>query len=324
MSISERYKGNKAHQATALPGLCSHRQLFFVRRAALLLLALFFILVCTGLQPPAIAFAADNPALPAESGKENHAAGPDRGITWQTAHKGLEYGLIQAENSVLRVITIRINPDYYDFSLYMASEQGASLSLEDWAKQKQLLVAINASMYLPDKKTSIGYMRSPVHTNNPHIGKGLGAFFVASPQPEADDLPRADILEKTHPDLQTRLARYGICVQNYRLIDATGSILWKEKPEFHSITAIGKDSGGNILFFMARTPTTVAAFARTLQNALPDLGSVMYAEGGSKAAMYLNTPGKDLFWHGLHDPWAIFAPEDKLLPNVLGVKARPR
>ena len=289
----------------------------------MLLLALFFVLACTGLLLPAFVFAAGSATLPAESGKKKQTAGLERGITWSTAHKGLEYGMIQADNSVIRVAVVRINPEYYDFSLHMASEQGSPLSLEGWAKQEQLLVAINASMYLPDKKTSIGYMHSPVHTNNPHIGKGLGSFFVASPLPGAANLPRADILEKTHPDLQNRLAQYGICVQNYRLIDETGSILWKEKQQFHSIAAIGKDSDGNILFFMAKTPTTVAAFARTLQNSLPDLGSVMYAEGGGKAAMYLNTPEKDLFWHGLHEPWAIFTPEDRLLPNILGVKARP-
>ena len=251
-------------------------------------------------------------------------AEPFGAIRWNTAHRGIEYGVIQAEPTAPAVHIVRINPQYCDFFLSMASEMGASHSLADWARKEQFLVAINASMYLPDNKTSIGHMRSPTHTNNPHMGKGLGAFFVASPlnEPEEDSLPRADILERNTPDFEERLDFYELCVQNYRLISETGLILWKDKKEFHSITAIGKEKGGNILFFMVKAPMTVADFARTLQKALPDLGSVMYAEGGSKAAMYLKTDSAELFWRGIKEPWAFFTTEDSLLPNILGVKAR--
>ena len=313
------------------PYFCLHHtQAASVCKVIFLLLTLFSALACIGLWLPSPAFATEMDAMPQHTALKNKAPALEWNITWRTAHKGIEYGIIEAEGSSSSVAVIRINPDYCDFSLHMASEQGTSLSLANWATKEQLLVAINASMYLPDKKTSIGHLRSPTHTNNPRIGKELGAFFVSSPHntPDASLLPRATILEKTSSglpdlhDLYVQLEHYGICVQNYRLISKNGSILWKEKQEIHSITAIGEDTDGNIMFFMAKIPMTVATFARTLQNALPGLGSVMYVEGGSKAAMYLNTPEKEMLWHGLRDPWAIFTPEDNLLPNILGVKLR--
>ncbi|MEI3478052.1 MAG: hypothetical protein V8Q84_01855 [Bilophila sp.] len=62
-----------------------------------------------------------------------------------------------------------------------------SLSLGEWARRKDLVAAINASMYLPDGVTSTGYLRAGDVINNGRIASLFGAFFVAGP--DAGDLP---------------------------------------------------------------------------------------------------------------------------------------
>jgi hypothetical protein len=84
---------------------------------------------------------------------------------------------------------LRIDPRLHIFTLCMASEEGRALSLPDWSTQRGLRAGINASMYLPDGITSIGYMRNGESVNNENAGPRLGAFFAAGPHRRGRNAP---------------------------------------------------------------------------------------------------------------------------------------
>ncbi|MGJ3521445.1 phosphodiester glycosidase family protein [Nitratidesulfovibrio sp. D1] len=268
---------------------------------------------------------------------EPHPAGMGADDTpgWTELDTGLQLGIFPAPDAPdgpERIVAVRIDPAYYEFSLHTTSEEGEpALSLTDWARRHDLNAVINASMYLPDARTSTGYLRNGAHLNNPRIGGNLGAFFVFGPLssdlPQADlpqaDLPQADLLDRTADPWETLLPQYRSVVQNYRLIGANRRILWPQGGPLYSVAAVGQDGSGAILFLHCREPLTAWRFA-TILLALPiDIRDVMYVEGGPQAGLYLRTPVRTDIWMGRHpaDFWSggnAAAP----LPNVLGARRK--
>jgi hypothetical protein len=249
---------------------------------------------------------------------------------WTELDTGLQLGVFTAPDAPdgpERIVAVRIDPAYYEFSLHTTSEEGEpALSLAEWGRRHDLNAVINASMYLPDARTSTGYLRNGEHLNNPRIGGNLGAFFVFGPQspdlPQAD-LPQADLLDRTADPWEALLPQYRSVVQNYRLIGANRRILWPQGGPLYSVAAVGQDASGAILFLHCREPITAWRFA-TILLALPiDIRDVMYVEGGPQAGLYLRTPLRTDVWMGRHpaDFWSggnAAAP----LPNVLGARRK--
>ena len=255
--------------------------------------------------------------------------------SWRTLADGLELsvhtalhlvdGAFQPARGEDIFAVVRIDPEKYEFFLYMASEHGSALSLADWAKQKGLLAAINASMYLPDKSTSTGHMQSLTHVNNDRIGGRLGAFFLAEPlNPEENSLPLADIIERAHPEWAERLNSYAIRVQNFRLVTAEGHIPWKKDGPAHSIAAIATDAQGRILFAFSEYPMPIATFAEYLLR-WPDLNiqTAMYVEGSDDSGLFvLDEQQRPLVWSGRTSVLNTKNPQPVPLPNILGIRAR--
>lgn len=212
-----------------------------------------------------------------------------------------------------------IDPKQFSFSLYMASESG-SKNLMEIGESEGFAAAINAGMFLPDGLTSTGFLRSATHTNNARIAGNFGAFFVA--EPNDAKLPRARLLDKNTEDWQTALNAYSIVMQNYRMTTPGGTIIWKQAERSHSIAALGQDRDGNILFILCSNPVPAADFMRALLRLPLGLGSVMYLEGGSEAALLVNAGDVKIVESGPHvrKLWGA----GLSLPNVLGVKRRVR
>ena len=244
---------------------------------------------------------------------------------WQELEAGLQFASIassQTEENAANIDILRIDPALFRFSLHCVSAEGpASYSISAWAEQKDLVLAINASMYLPDRVTSTGYLRYDTHVNNPRIHGKFGAFFVA--EPDTPDLPKAAILDRERDPWEERLPRYALVVQNYRLIDTDGRILWLPGGPAHSIAAVGQDKQGHILFIHCRAPMTGEAFAAALLHMPIALRSLMYVEGGSQAAMLVRCPKLHRAWIG-RSSLAFLEPQENgnPLPNVLGVRRR--
>jgi uncharacterized protein YigE (DUF2233 family) len=217
---------------------------------------------------------------------------------------------------------LRIDPALFRFSLHSAGAEGsAPHPLAAWAEQQDLVLAINAGMYLPDYVTSTGYLRYGAHVNNSRIHSKFGAFFVA--EPDAPDLPRAAILDRERDPWEARLPRYMLVIQNYRLIDTDGRALWPPGGPEHSIAAVGQDRQGHILFIHCRAPMTGGAFAAALLRMPLALRSLMYVEGGSQAAMLVRCPKLRRLWIGRSSMAFLHPPEGGGgLPNVIGVRRR--
>jgi len=245
---------------------------------------------------------------------------------WQDLEVGLQFASFassQAENAT-RIDILRIDPALFRFSLHSAGAEGqASRSLSAWAEQEELILAINASMYLQDYITSTGYLRYGAHVNNSRIHSKFGAFFVA--EPDAPDLPKAAILDRECDPWKELLPRYMLVAQNYRMIDADGKVLWLPGGSEHSIAAVGQDREGHILFIHCRVPMTGEAFAAALLRMPLALRSLMYVEGGSQAAMLVRCPALRRLWIGQSSMTFLHTPETgSALPNVLGVRRREK
>ncbi len=244
---------------------------------------------------------------------------------WEALEEGLQLGLFPAEfegGNAFEVVILRIDPTLYDFTVETASAEGVSLSLGEWARRKDLVAAINASMYLPDGVTSTGYLRAGDVINNGRIASLFGAFFVAGP--DAGDLPGADLLDRSTDEWEARLGRYRYVVQNYRMISADRRLLWKPGGPQHAISAVARDGRGAILFILCREPLTGVDFGKLLLDLPLDVRVVMYTEGGSQAGLLVHTPVRRQLWMGRSLPdFLSGGHQGAPLPNVIGVRRKP-
>ncbi len=248
-------------------------------------------------------------------------------VPWQEKAKGLDFAEIPLDfygginKGKLRIA--RYNPQFFDFSLHSKGQDKTyPKTLLQWAKEGNLTGAINASMYLPDGQTSTGYMRNGEYINNANRAKKFGAYFLA--KPKLSDLASARIVEKNHPDLEKLLEQYAVVIQNYRLISAKRNILWSKGGQKHSISAVGVDNTGNILFLHCANPLDAYTFAEFILKLPINISTVMYVEGGVQAGMVLRVKNEALFFGGKHPAEFFLGNVGVALPNVLGVSQKDR
>jgi uncharacterized protein YigE (DUF2233 family) len=226
-----------------------------------------------------------------------------------------------ASSSPVVVTALRIDPEQYTFTLHMASH-GESGSLPELAKKHDLVAAVNASMYLPDRLTSTGYLRNAAHVNNPRVVGKFGAFFVAHPLYAG--LPRVALLDRMEDDWRKALDCYALIVQNYRLNNVQGKVLWNAGGPPHSFVALSRDQEGRVLFLLCRDPVQPGIFAGAFLRLPLGLRTIMYLEGGSQAMLLVRAGNVDQVWTGRMGGAFLNAPGNPhaVLPNVIGVRAR--
>lgn len=224
------------------------------------------------------------------------------------------------------LVLLRIDPEKYEFTLHMASEAGKAKTLLDYARDNELTAAINAGMYLPDNLTSTGYLKNSTHTNNPRIASSFGAFFMA--EPLKPGLPKAVLLERNElgDNLKEKLDDYAIVVQNYRLTNASGNVLWKDKGQAHSASALSRDARGNIIMIICRHPLTPSELARSLLSLNLGLNLIMYLEGGKEAGLILRPDSADSegqqVWPGRNRSLMGASLGYVAIPNAIGLRQR--
>ncbi len=241
---------------------------------------------------------------------------------WRTIEEGLDAATFTlAKNPRVQLEILRFNPEFFTFVLHSASQNNsAPQTLSQWAISSNMVAAINASMYLPDGRTSTGYMRSGAHENNKRIAKSFGVFFLA--QPIKEGLKQATLLEKDKPNCNKDIENYSVVIQNYRLINSKREVLWSPKGQKHSIAAVGEDGKGNILFIHCRQPIEAYTLAQELLRLPIDVRTVMYVEGGVQAGMVLRHNDQNMFWGGSHPADIFVGSVGVALPNILGVKRK--
>lgn len=291
-----------------------------------------------GLDVPAAPAAPDTAAAPAlraeparapagpkgrtDPGRDKVGIDAQGGAQWLPLEPGLDFGEFRLEGAEFRLTALRIEPERFDFLLCASSADGQGpRALDAWARERDLVAAINASMYLPDGATSTGYMRGAGHINNPRLVERFGAFFVAGP--DSDGLPAAAIVDRDAPDWKERIAHYDLVIQNYRMINADRRILWSPGGPLYSISAVAQDGAGRILFLHSRTPVEAYAFAQQLLHLPLDVRTVMYVEGGAQAGLLVRSHSLRRELGGVHAPSLLVTGNLKaLLPNVLGVRRK--
>ena len=223
--------------------------------------------------------------------------------------------------ATVTVTILRIDPEKFSFSLYMASESGPK-TLGEIAESENFVAAINAGMYQRDRSTSTGHLRSPTHANNPRIATNFGAFFVAVPLDGSP--PHARLLDRNTDDWQDALKRYGLAMQNYRMTAPGGRILWKQTNRNHSIAALSQDTAGHILFILCSEPVAAADFITALLRQHLNTSLVMYLEGGTEAALLVNAGAVNFVEAGRHVSGLWGGSANLMLPNVLGIRRTAR
>ncbi len=243
--------------------------------------------------------------------------------SWEVVEPGLDLATFPLhENSNTRIVVLRFNPNHFDFSIFSISENSSNpKTLMQWAQQFDLVAAINASMYLPDGKTSTGYMRSGEHINNKHLAKNFGAFFLS--RPYSSSLASVRLIDRDTEGWEELLGQYHTVIQNFRLIDSSRQVLWSTKGQAHSIAAVAQDNLGNILFLHCRQPILAHTFASTLLTLPINVRTVMYVEGGVQAGLVLRSAKEDVLWGGWHPSDIFVGSVSVVLPNVLGVQRKP-
>lgn len=246
------------------------------------------------------------------------------GSQWQLLEPGLELGEFALYGEADSLTVLRIDPDRFEFVLCASGKEGSPMrSLSQWATEKNLAAAINASMYLPDNRTSTGYMRQGDYINNKKIMQRFGAFFVAGPR--KGGLPQAAIIDRDMPGWRELLDSYELVIQNYRMINSDRRILWEPGGPDYAISAVAQDGAGNILFLHSRKPIEAYSFAQELLKLPLDVRTVMYVEGGAQAGLLVNSGGQKRDLGQTHAPSFLITGNLKaVLPNVLGIHSHDR
>jgi len=250
---------------------------------------------------------------------------PGQVCAWETIVPGLEeasFEIASTSDSPPRIAILRIDPALFSFRLIAQKNRFTKVAtLEEWCREKQLVVAINASMYREDRQQSTGYMKTRGLVNNGYINPRFGAFFVFDPKDPS--LPAVSIIDRKKDDWRTLITKYDTVIQNFRLISPAGANLWPENAKEHSIAAVGMDATGNVLFIHCRAPLTVHAFNEALLDLPMDLAGAMYVEGGPEAAMHLNLGVKRRSWMGQHENPILGTISERLwpIPNIIGIES---
>ena len=236
---------------------------------------------------------------------------------WEKLEPGLDLGTFETKIHILR-----INPDFFELRLLnaSASDKGLLHTAKHWCKDNNLVAAINSSMYLKDYKTSISYMRSTEHVNNPRMSKDKTILAFERLVPE---VPKVKIIDQDCETFSTWRKKYGSFVQSIRMISCKGENVWHQQPQKWSIAALGTDRSGNILFIHSKKPFSTHNFINLLLSLPIKINRAMYAEGGTEAQLYIKSRNREYEFTGVPEGTGEtfqFDFQSIPIPNVVGIR----
>jgi hypothetical protein len=211
---------------------------------------------------------------------------------WQKLADGLELGIFESpqpsEIGDSKIRILRIDPGRYELKLLNASvsKKGRSLTARQWCRQNGLVAAINASMFQADYKTSVSFMRTRTHVNNPRISKDM---TILAFDRLGTGAPEVKIIDRQCEDFKIWKNKYGTLVQSIRMISCKGKNVWRQQAKKWSTVAIGMDKADRVLFIHVGSPYSTHDLINILQKLPLDIARAMYTEGGSQAQLYIKT-----------------------------------
>ena len=253
---------------------------------------------------------------------------PNTESGWQKLADGLELGIFDspqpAEIGDSKIRILRIDPARYELKLLNASvsKKGRSLSVKQWCRQNGLVAAINASMFQEDYKTSVSYMRTRTHVNNPRVSKDMTILAFDRLGTEG---PEVKIIDRQCEDFRIWKNKYGTLVQSIRMISCKGKNVWQQQPKKWSTAAIGMDKADRVLFIHVGSPYSTHDLINILQKLPIEIARAMYTEGGPQAQLYIKTGAHEYEFTG-HSEIDFSNKANSLfswpIPNVVGVSLR--
>jgi len=254
-----------------------------------------------------------------------------KNINWEKLEKGLYWKTIisKIDNETVNVNILKINPNFFSFHLLMASQKRHKpLSLEKWAKRYKLLIAVNASMYLPDRLKSTGYMKHYKHFNNSKINKRFGSFIVFNPKKyhkkkHFNKKPDISIIDKSIYNWEKKLNNYHTIIQNYRIIASNNKIVWKKDKKKSSIITFCTDKNGNILIVFCPDKVSTFSFAKKILSLPLKIHNMTYLEGGHEASLYILHENLKINTYGnFFSNKSIRLHFENKLPNIIGIRKK--
>ncbi len=249
---------------------------------------------------------------------------------WQRLETGLDYGEFPAPersprgDSMIRVL--RVDPRHFDLELLASSapSEGTPRTAREWARERGLVAAINASMFGADLRTAVSLLKNREHVNNPRLTRDKSVLVFDRLEPA---VPPVQIIDRESQDFEALSGAYGAFVQSIRMVALPRRNVWEKQPRRHSVAAIGIDGKGRVLLIHARSPYPVHDLIEFLLALPLDLRNAMYTEGGPLAQLWIGAGGRELELVGMSDAGFLEADQElpaQPIPNVVGVVRRAR
>ena len=247
---------------------------------------------------------------------------------WQPLGKGLELGTFRIPaadgGSGSLFFSLRIDPQHYRFQLLNLSAQprGRLLTAKQWCLQFGMVAAINASMYQKDYKTSVSYMRTRHHVNNPRLSKDMCLLAFGR---RSKNLPLVKLIDRQCDDFSQWKKHYITWIQSIRMISCTGANVWRQQAHKWSTAALATDRQGRILFIYVGSPFSTHDLINILKQLPLSIDRAMYLEGGPQAQLFIKAGGVEHDFSGgsrQHKSTPMVFPIDYPIPNVIAIKPR--
>ncbi len=245
---------------------------------------------------------------------------------WIHLREGILLGFFPApapfRTSLSPVIIVKIDPDFFSVDLYCSSQfQNQNRTVREWAEASNLLVVTNAGMFGKDLSTSVGYLKTRDHLNNPQVNSRHKTILACGPL--VSGIPPVQIIDLTCQDFSRWHNRYHSFLQSIRMISCNQKNVWQQQEEKWQLTVAGTDKHGNLLLIHSGSAYTVHDFIEILLQLPVKIHNAMYLEGGIQAVLYISMDllGPDIlkekqiqefYTSGYEHGWTI--------PNVIGIK----
>jgi len=216
-------------------------------------------------------------------------------IPWITLTDGLQYVELDApEKSVVndsKLTILKVDAWKFDFEFLTASEHGKNLrTAEEWAKEFDKNIIINAGMYNYDKvHSNKGYLKNYKHLNNPTKSGYYNAILAMHPKDKLK--PPFRIIDITYQDWEKVKTQYFSLCQGMRMIGQEGEgMAYSKRPDQScSMVLAATDNVGNLYIIYTRSPYTHLAMIGFLQGLPLNIRTTVYLEGGPETSLYINT-----------------------------------
>ncbi|MFZ0390280.1 MAG: phosphodiester glycosidase family protein [Calditrichia bacterium] len=228
------------------------------------------------------------------------------------------------EGSEGRIVVLSIDPEYFNIGLFSASAlDKKNRTPRQWSERLHLVAAINAGMYATDYLTSVGYLKSGEHLNNPHMNSSYNCIFACDPLEEG--IPPVQIIDRECSDFEEWKDKYRSFVQNIRMISCQGENVWEQQARRYSIAAAAIDSSGHLLLIHSRPAYSVHNFINILLDLPLNIRNAMYLEGGMDAGLFVGTRGYEREYVGNRENTFFLNEENadlRPLPNIIGIRRK--